>query len=235
MLKSWVSFVIIIVPLFFTIYLSTVENITAEIKILCWVIFAVICLYVYVNGRIEKKEKDQEKKVVDQKFYLAQRHDLFHQGMPMAYIDGLGENPLFEHSFNKAKKLEKESKFNQAIIEYQKCLSHPKASDSNMLASHILIGNCYYSLSQLKDAEKHYKQALAISKTVKDKNDKLQGKSAALGNIGLIYSDLGKPDEALQYHQQALEIFKRIKAQPQIDMTLENIEIIKNEMSRNKD
>ena len=56
-----------------------------------------------------------------------------------------------------------------------------------------------------------------------------QGIANQLGNIGLIYRGLGKPDEALKYLKEALEIFKRIGSQPQIEMTLKNIEIIEEE------
>jgi hypothetical protein len=41
--------------------------------------------------------------------------------------------------------------------------------------------------------------------------------------------DLGKPDEALKYLKEALEIFKRIGTQPQIKIVLKNIDIIKEE------
>lgn len=49
------------------------------------------------------------------------------------------------------------------------------------------------------------------------------------GNIGFIYSDLGKPDEVLKHLEEALETFKRLGAQPQIETVLQNISTIKEE------
>ena len=39
----------------------------------------------------------------------------------------------------------------------------------------------------------------------------------------------GKPDDALKYYKEALEIFKRIGSQKQIEITLNNINTIKEE------
>ena len=94
------------------------------------------------------------------------------------------------------------------------------------MATHILIGNCCYKLSKLKEAKDHYKNALKISRKISDKDERLKGKSSALGNIGLIYKDLGKPDEALKYLKKSLDIFKRFGAMSQVKITLKNIEII---------
>ena len=53
--------------------------------------------------------------------------------------------------------------------------------------------------------------------------------ASALGNIGLIYWNLGDPDKALKHLKESLEIFKRIGAQPKIEITLTNINIIEEE------
>ena len=50
------------------------------------------------------------------------------------------------------------------------------------------------------------------------------------GKVSLIYSDLGKPDEALKYLKKSLDIFERIRAMPQVEITSKNIKIIQNEM-----
>ena len=64
---------------------------------------------------------------------------------------------------------------------------------------------------------------MSVSKRVKDKDERLQGRSAALVNIGLIYSDLGKSDEALEYLNKALEIDRRIGYKRGIANALGNI------------
>ena len=82
----------------------------------------------------------------------------------MDYIGALGENPLLKHSFNMGQKYEKELSFREAIREFKECLSHPNATDQDKVAASILIGNCYHSLSELNEEEKHYKNGLDISK-----------------------------------------------------------------------
>jgi len=128
----------------------------------------------------------------------------------MEYIDGLGDHPELQHYLNSAEKLEDENKYNEAIEEYKKCLSHPRATNDNKVAANILMGNCYYNISKLTEAKNNYRQALIISKKVKDKNKRLIGKASCLGNIGLIYSAKGGSDEALKYHKDALKIHRKI-------------------------
>jgi len=71
-----------------------------------------------------------------------------------------------------------------------------------------LIGNCYFDLSKLDLAEKHYKEAKKISKQVEDKQEMSKGESIALSSIGLVYRAKGEFDEALKYLKEALEIHK---------------------------
>lgn len=195
-------------------------------KIVVWI----ICLFICICGvyKAIKENREEEKEAKDKEYYrqLQERQDLYSRGLPTPYINGLGENPLFKHFFNRGQRYEKESKFKEAIEEFKKCLFHPNATEENKVAANILIGNCYYWLSKLKEAEKHCKEALNISKRVKDKGEKLQGKSAALGNIGLICQYLGKQDQALKYHKEALEIDKKIGYEHGIANQLGNIGLI---------
>ena len=52
--------------------------------------------------------------------------------------------------------------------------------------------NAYYSLGQYEKAIEHHKQALAISREIGDR----QGEGNHLGNLGLVYINLGQYDEA---------------------------------------
>jgi tetratricopeptide (TPR) repeat protein len=163
---------------------------------------------------------------------LQERHELSMKGYPIDYINGLGENPLLKHYLEKGRELSKESLYEQAITEFKKCLSHPKATHSNKVAAHIQIGNCYYSLSRLADAGSHYKEALNLSGKVEEKDERLSGESAALGNIGLIYSSLGKPEEALKYHRDALAIDRKIGYEQGIASDLGNIGLIYSDLGK---
>ncbi len=231
-MTTWLRILLIAGPLPLGIYLSTVEAIPAEGKIVAWIVCGLICISGVILTLKEEADKRKQSKETTYGLYLAQRGELRDSGLPTAYVNGLGENPLLEHSFNEGRKHENESRFKEAIKEYQKCLDHPKATCENRVAANILIGNCYYSLSRLKEAEKHYREGWRLSKRVKDKKEKLQGRSAAVGNIGLIYSDLGKPDEALNYLKEALEIHRKIGYEQGIANQLGNIGLIYHDVGK---
>lgn len=62
-------------------------------------------------------------------------------------------------------------------------------------------------------ALKYLKAALEIHKKI----GHLQGEANHLSNIGLVYSDLGEKEEALQYLKQAENIFRKISLNTQAD------------------
>jgi tetratricopeptide (TPR) repeat protein len=205
-MELWLNVIIIAGPLVLGTYLSIQKNWPLTKKIVIWI----ICLSISSVGVIgiikqQKEEKEKEKK---EKYYhqLQEKQELRGRGLPEKYIDGLGENPLLKHFFNNGQNYEKEYKFKQAIAEYEKCLSHPEATEENKVAANNLIGNCHYYVSELKDAEIHYKEAISISEKVKDKTERLKGKSAALTNLGSAYNGLGDFKKAIEYHEKSLEI-----------------------------
>lgn len=179
------------------------------IKIGAWFIFAVLCVLTVHEVR---KRETGDRKLIEGKKYdrgLRERTVLLLEGKPATYIDGLGESPLLKHFFNEGQRYQKEYKFKEAIEEYSKCLSHPEATEENRVAANILIGNCYYGQSKFKEAEKHYREALDISKGVKNEKEKLEGKAAALGNLGIVLQKRGELDGALENYEKALEAHKR--------------------------
>lgn len=222
----WLNIVLIAGPLVLGTYLSTVKGIPRRTKKIAWVVCLLICLGAVYGVIRERKGQEQKVRVEEYYHQLHERQELYSRGLPRDYVGGLGKNPLLKHSFNMGQKYEREFKFKEAIKELKECLSHPNATEENKVAANILVGNCYYMLCRLKEAEKHYKEALNISERVKDKAERLRGRSAALGNLGLIYSDLGRPDEALKYHREALEIDREIGYQQGIASDLGNIGVI---------
>jgi hypothetical protein len=64
--------------------------------------------------------------------------------------------------------------------------------------------------------------------------DALEGKSAALGNIGLIYSAKGDLDQTLKYLNQTLRIFTGIGMPTQAEQTKRTIESILREKEQMK-
>ena len=83
-----------------------------------------------------------------------------------------------------------------------------------LLTFSLIAGNCNHIMGDLSRAKSFYEETIRISER-KDlqalyKNDIIQSKSDALGNIGLIYSNRGDLDKALKYHQDSLKIDKKI-------------------------
>jgi tetratricopeptide (TPR) repeat protein len=222
----FLEIVLIVGPIILGTYLSTIKKIKRKNKIIVWVICLVISL-VGVYNVISERHKEEEAKYRNNYYQnLSEKHELFDRGFTQEYINGLGENPLLKHPFKEGQKYEKENRFGKAILEFKKCLNHPKATSANKTAAHILIGNCYYSLSKLKEAENHYKNALKNANEVEDKEERLRGRSAAFGNIGLIYKTKGDLDKALEYHQKALKIDQEIGYQQGQANQLGNIGLI---------
>ena len=204
------GFIIATGAVFLGVYLAMVSP---PNKLIIWISCGIIIISgigkLVINIRERKKRKKKEKKDETKEEYYqikAERRELVDRNLPMEYIDGLGDHPELQHYLNSAGKLEDENKYNEAIEEYKKCLSHPRATNDNKVAANILMGNCYYDISQLTEAENNYRQALIISKKVKDENERLKGKASGLGNIGLIYRAKGELDEALKYLEDVLEI-----------------------------
>ena len=139
------------------------------------------------------------------------------------YTDGLLEAaPEIKDPFLKARQLEKEYKYWEAIKHYEACFQ-PETTASQRVALHILIGNCFYRLSELEEAEGHYREAETIAREANDK----EGLAVALGNIGNIYVIKGELDKALGYYEDALKIFKEIGAKIQIEKVEQSIQTIK--------
>lgn len=116
----------------------------------------------------------------------------------------------------------------EAVEEIEKSRVLTMAPKERMIFSTI-AGNCYYILGKLSEAEEYYKDTLKIPerKALQEiyKEDIILARAATLGNIGLIYSNLGDRAEALKYLKEALEIFK-FAAPLSIVQTLNNVATI---------
>jgi len=91
------------------------------------------------------------------------------------------------------------------IDELENILRVCTPSPTERMSVLLSLGNAYYFLCQYDSALKNYEAILKLAPRV-DEESALEGKSAAFGNIGLIYSDKGDLDEALKYHEDALKI-----------------------------
>ena len=68
------------------------------------------------------------------------------------------------------------------------------------------LGLAYRALGRVDKAIEYHKQALVISREIKNRLREGQD----LGNLGLAYADLGQVDQAIEYYEQALTIAREI-------------------------
>jgi len=227
-----INFVSIAGPLIFAVCLSALKNIPTGMKIGLWVFCALILifdLYLIIKDKKNKEEKSKREKLYNR---LYERQELFDRNLPGTLTEALKKNPLLEKSFLSGKKYENEYKFEEAIKVYKKCLNDLSIPEEDKIAFNILMGNCYFFLSKLNEAEKHFKEVLNILKRAENKMEKLPAKSTALGNIGNIYHNLGKPDEALGCYRQALEINRKLGYEQGTAHNLNNIGTLYNELGK---
>lgn len=223
----WLNIALIVGPLLLGTYLSTLKKATRRTKIVVWIICLIICICGVIQLVIKKQKKWKEVESVNYYRNLQERQELFSKGLPLSYVNGLGKNPLLKHSFDVGQEYKKESKFKKAIEAYKECLNHPNATNQNRIAANTLIANCYYELDNLGDAKKHYEDALNISKQIKDKSQvSEEAKSFTLHNMGFIYRELHKPDEALRYLREALEVGREAGYEEGIANALNNVGLI---------
>jgi len=205
---------LIVVPTLLEICLFiVVKRVTKKVKIITVFIWVLLCaggVWLLIKETAKENEIEEQAKV----YRRLLESELFRPAppgsQPATYSDGLPDSPLYGRFFARAQEYEKESRFREAIEEYEKCLLHPDATEENRVAANILIGNCYLAQSAFGEAEKHYREGLDISKRVKNKSERLLGRAAAMGNMGIVLAHKGDLVGALENHRKALEINEKI-------------------------
>ncbi|MDH4223195.1 MAG: tetratricopeptide repeat protein [candidate division Zixibacteria bacterium] len=166
----------------------------------------------------ELKDVTKIKSIADEGYFYIMEQQLnekqkIERGIQAAHywLDGIpqSDNEQLKDLMLKALRYELIDNFPSAIKEYENILRVCSMSPSQHMSVLLNLGNAHYSISQNKDALKNYKVMLELAKKI-SKKEALEGKSAALGNIGLIYSAKGELDNALKYHKDALKIDREI-------------------------
>jgi len=95
--------------------------------IIVWTaVFLIIIAEIFVLYSQKKKETDQKDNWdYYENLWLTQEPRGL--GLPEPYINGLPQIPLLKQYFNTGQEYEKADKHKDAINEYNKCLTHPKA------------------------------------------------------------------------------------------------------------
>ncbi|RZB32737.1 MAG: hypothetical protein AEth_00415 [Candidatus Argoarchaeum ethanivorans] len=130
---------------------------------------------------------------------------------PTYWLDGIPQSDdkeLRERTFRFLTLMEEE-RYDDAIAEMEYTLKVCILSPTEKMSILLNLGNAYYSLSQIGSALKNYNAILELTQKVSEK-EAIEGKSSALGNIGLIYRAKGDLDKALKYHRDALKIHREI-------------------------
>ena len=109
------------------------------------------------------------------------------------------------------------------------------------------IGTIYFDLGQTKKALYYYEKALPLhpalnnyqettlnADTLADAVRKRGGKAATLNNIGIVYSDLGEKQKALEYFNQALPILRAVGDRSGEATNLNNIGFVYSDLGENQ-
>lgn len=115
------------------------------------------------------------------------------------YLDGLAQSePAVREPFERGLAATQAYNWEQAVELFWEAML--RARGAELVALLNLTGVCRYMQGRLNDARANFEQALRLAEQFRDE----PGKAPALGNIGVVWHDLGELDRALHYKEQAL-------------------------------
>jgi len=98
-----------------------------------------------------------------------------------------------------------EHKLNEAVAAYEKAIAlQPDDADG-----YFDLANVLYVMGDAKGMMKNWQKALTIYRRA-SRGEATANEAAALGNLGLVFSDLGQPDSSRVYFQATLKIDREI-------------------------
>ena len=115
--------------------------------------------------------------------------------------------------------------YNQALEIYE----DGKDTDSATCASTInLLAGTYHAQGKYAEAEKKYLEALDIRRNLKGLGESNRDVAITLNNLGLLYADQRRPDQAKSHYEQALLIQKSLFGETNLDIatTLNNLALL---------
>ena len=122
--------------------------------------------------------------------------------------------------------------YEQAIELYNQSLEiyeDGKDTDIATYASTInLLAGTYHAQEKYAEAEKKYLEALDIRRNLKELGESNRDVAISLNNLGLLYADQRRPDQAKSYYEQALLIQKSLFGEINLDIatTLNNLALL---------
>jgi tetratricopeptide (TPR) repeat protein len=116
-------------------------------------------------------------------------------------------------------------KYDAAITEFERMLETCTTSPTQRMSVLLNLGNAYSSLIQNDKALENFSAVLELTEKTSER-DALEGRSAALGSIGLVYWNKSDFDKALRFHQAALKIHRTLGNKQREAADLGNIGLI---------
>jgi len=222
-------FLIIVLPIIISAMLSKIKifqfthNKVVAIWILCFVlVITAIIILIDRNKYEEKLEEFQE--IAEYNSQLLQKavlHDF--EGLEIPYINSLGNDPIYKHHLNLGIKHYNNYKYAEGIDEFNKCLNVKTISLENKVTVNTFLGNCFSNVNNADKAEKYYKEAIIISKNIKDQKTSKEEVANATVEIGNVYYMNGDYVEALNYYNNGLDFFRNVKNNDKVAKILNNI------------
>ena len=189
-------------------------------KIIVWSLCFVLLVLGIHREKIRIQTKSEKIRMGRFQKWLHKKEDLCGSDYINSYINGLNKNPLLKSTYKSGEQFEGELKFGKAILEYKKCLRYPKTTDENKIASNIIIGNCQYHLNKIEEAERYYLEALKISRSVKNKKEKIKARAVIFANLCILHTDQKKLRKALKNNKKARKIGHKIGYEQIISSTV---------------
>lgn len=164
---------------------------TTMLVVFCLIVLAsiVYILYILIPARRRARRAGIGRK--------AMRRDMDRMA---EYLDGLANSlPAVRQPFELGLAAMEACDWDRAVEHFREAV--PQARGAEIVALLNLTGLCRYTQGLLGDALVNFEEALRLAEQSEDED----GKAPALGNIGVIWHDLGELDKALQYKEKALE------------------------------
>jgi len=96
--------------------------------------------------------------------------------------------------------------YEKAISQFEKYMNKFRLDDSERCSILNFIGISQSVMGENEKAKSTFSEMILIAERIKEDEALVKGN----GNIGIVYRELGEYEKAIEHHQKALEINKRI-------------------------
>lgn len=204
------------------------------IKVIMIIIGVAMLIIGYCIQTKEKQESEKTNNTIKVIKTELEKRKLKDKGISERFINGLGTNPLFKHTYKVGEVCERKGKYKEAIKSYQEILKNPLADEESRAAAYNLIGLCHFKLFEFEDAMQNFQMALNIIKMLKVKEERLKGKAAIQTNIGLIYQKLGQWKNALKKYKSSIRLYHKLDDKLGKANSLYNIHLVYSYLNKPK-